>query len=66
MLASTFSFWIMGLASAFLLGFVFHFQGAGLWWGLTLGVAIGTVVVIIRWYNLMRRIDLAKLVNITE
>lgn len=64
MLASTFSFWIMGLASAFLFGFVFHFQGAGLWWGLTLGIAIGAVVVAIRWYYLMRRIDLPQLANI--
>jgi MATE family multidrug resistance protein len=62
MLASTFAFWIMGLALAFLLGFVFHLQGAGLWWGLTLGIAVGAVAVIIRWFYLVRRIDLAQLV----
>jgi multidrug resistance protein, MATE family len=63
MLASLLAFWIIGLTASFLLGFVFHLTGAGLWWGLTLGIAIGTVVVIIRWYNLVRRIDLAKLLT---
>lgn len=66
MLASTFSFWIIGLTLAFLLGFVFHLQGTGLWWGLTLGIAIGAVAVIIRWYYLVHRIDLARLMNVTE
>ena len=64
MLSSIFAFWIMGLVFAFLFGFIFHFQGAGLWWGLTLGDALGAVVVIIRWHNLVRQIDLAKVINI--
>lgn len=66
MLASTFAFWVMGLSSAFLFGFVFHFQGAGLWWGLTLGIGIGTVVIIMRWYYLMRKLDLAQLMSNEE
>lgn len=66
MLVSTLTFWIIGLTSSFLFSFVFHLTGAGLWWGLTLGITIGAVVVVIRWFYLVRRIDLAQLVNITE
>jgi len=66
MLASFFAFWIMGLMLAFSFGFIFQFQGAGLWWGLTLSIALGAVVVIIRWYRLIKRIDLVKLVTITQ
>jgi hypothetical protein len=38
----------------------------GLCWGLTLGIALGAVIVIIRWHGLVKRIDLAELMNITK
>jgi MATE family multidrug resistance protein len=65
MFAAIFSFWVMGLAFAFLFGFVYPFQGIGLWSGLTLGAAFGAVVAIIRWRSLVKRIDLSKLISVT-
>lgn len=62
MLVSMISFWVMGLAFSFLFGFVFRFQGTGLWWGLTFGVGIGAVMVVIRWHYLIKRIDLTTLI----
>lgn len=64
MLVSLFAFWVIGLSCSFLFSFVFHLFGTGLWWGLTFGIGIGAVAVIIRWYYLIRRIDLATLVKV--
>jgi len=66
MLVSLFTFWIVGLTTAFLLSFVFHLPGTGLWWGLTLAIALGTVMVIYRWHYLMQRINLAEVVKIND
>jgi multidrug resistance protein, MATE family len=66
MLVSLFVFWIIGLSTSFLFAFVFHLTGAGLWWGLTLGIGIGAVAIIIRWYYLMRRINLKTLVKVAN
>ena len=64
MTVSLLSFWIMGLGLAFLFCFVFHFTGSFLWVGLTLGNVIGMVVLIARWFYLIRHVDLAKLVHV--
>ena len=66
MLVSLLAFWIIGLSMSFIFSFVFHLSGIGLWWGLTLGIAVGAVIVIIRWYYLMGRIDLSQLMNIEK
>lgn len=66
MLVSLFAFWIIGLSASFLFSFVFHLSGAGLWWGLTFGIGSGAIIVIIRWYSLVRRVDLGSLVKIEK
>ena len=58
MYSSFFSFWIVGLSLAFLFGFTFDFQGKGIWWGLTLGIASGAIIVFIRVQYLLKHIDL--------
>lgn len=68
MYASFMGFWIVGLSTAYLFGFYFGLSGKGIWWGLTLGIASGAVMVLIRLQYLLKRIDLNKLasVNITD
>jgi putative efflux protein, MATE family len=66
MLASLLSFWVIGLSASFLLSFVFHFNGKGLWWGATFGIAIGMVVVVVRWLYLVKRINWSELVHVTS
>jgi multidrug resistance protein, MATE family len=61
MYSSFIAFWVIGLSLAYLLGFKLDFQGKGIWWGLTLGIASGAVVVFIRVQWLLKRIDPAKL-----
>ncbi|MBX3709887.1 MAG: MATE family efflux transporter [Gammaproteobacteria bacterium] len=64
MYASFVSFWIIGLGLAYLLGFTFQFSGKGIWWGLTLGIASGAVIVCLRVQWLLKRVDLQKLMGI--
>lgn len=48
MYASFVSFWGIGLTSAYLFSFIFHFNDEGVWWGLTLGIASGAIIVLAR------------------
>lgn len=61
MYASLVSFWIIGLSLSYLLSFVLHFSGRGIWWGLTLGIASGAVIVFIRVQWILKRVDLKNL-----
>lgn len=55
MVSSFVGFWLVGLSLSFLLGFHFHFEGQGIWWGLTLGIASGASMVLLRLQYLLRR-----------
>lgn len=66
MVTSLLGFWLIGLSSAFILGFIFHLGGQGIWWGLTIGIIVSAITVLIRLQFLLRRIDLAKLARIGE
>lgn len=48
MLASFLTFWLIGLGSAYVFAFVLHQQTIGIWWGLTVGIATGAVIVLAR------------------
>ncbi len=48
MYTSIVSFGMIGLSSAWLLGFYFHLDGKGVWWGLTIGIASGAVILLSR------------------
>lgn len=64
MYASFISFWIIGIAIAYLLGFLLDFAGKGIWWGQTIGIACGAALVFWRLHYLLQRIDLNKLMTI--
>lgn len=63
MYASFVGFWLVGLSSAFIFGFYFAWSGRGVWWGLTLGIASGAVMVLVKLHYLLQRIDLTKLAS---
>jgi len=48
MYVSLLSFWVIGLSCAFLFGFTLSFRGVGIWWGLTLGIASGAIILFCR------------------
>lgn len=62
MITSLIGFWIIGISLAFILGFTLNFKGPGIWWGLTLGIATATVIVLARLRYLLQKVDLAKLI----
>jgi len=55
MYASFVSFWLLGLPSAYLLGFVLHLQASGVWWGLTFGILSGAIIIYCRLRYLLSR-----------
>lgn len=55
MYSSFVAFWIIGLSLAYLFGFTLHMEGKGIWWGLTLGIASGALIVFVRVQWLLGR-----------
>ncbi|OGT07093.1 MAG: hypothetical protein A2103_02485 [Gammaproteobacteria bacterium GWF2_41_13] len=54
-------FWGIALPLGYLLGFVFHGEGAGLWLGVLISLILGAGVLWWRYYRLARTINLAAL-----
>lgn len=63
MFVSVFGFWCIAFPCAHLLGFKFKFGGAGIWWGLIIGLFIIGIIFFIRFNYLIKRIDLESLVT---
>lgn len=63
MYSSFITFWVVGLSLAYLFGFYFSFAGKGIWWGLTLGIASGAVMVFAR---VQWRLRTTKLENLAK
>jgi len=58
MYASFVSFWLIGLSLAYLFGFNLQMGGKGIWWGLTLGIASGALIVLARvWWLVKKTVD---------
>lgn len=66
MFVSFLSFWVIGLSSAFLGGFVFKGAGQGIWWGITFGIACGAAIILIRLRFILKKLDVATLKRIQE
>lgn len=48
MIASFIAFWVIGLLCAYVFGFMLNYQSAGIWYGLTVGIGCGAVIVLLR------------------
>ncbi len=64
MYISLFSVWGVGIFSALWFAFILHGGSAGIWWGLTAGMACGAALVLLRLRYVLRRVDLQKLMEI--
>jgi multidrug resistance protein, MATE family len=49
------SFWIVGFMAAYALGFPLTFGAAGVWAGLSIGIAVYAALLVLRFHLLMRR-----------
>lgn len=63
MYASLFSFWVIGTSCAYLLGFMTHLAGRGVWMGMTIGVFTGALTLYLRLRNRLKKIDLAEIMQ---
>ena len=50
------SYWIVGLGSGYLFGFVFGWQGIGLWWGLATGITASALLLLWRLRRTLKAI----------
>ncbi len=51
MLIAGVSYWVVGLTASYVLGFLFGFGGAGIWWGLVLGLTVAAVLLSWRFWR---------------
>ncbi|HEX4045699.1 MAG TPA: MATE family efflux transporter, partial [Gammaproteobacteria bacterium] len=65
MYTSLISFWLVGLTCAYLFSFILSFGGQGIWWGLTIGIGCGALIVFVRIQYLLKRVDLNKIMGNT-
>lgn len=63
MYVSLVAFWLIAFPCAYILGFVMHFGGVGVWWGLVIGFAVAVAILFVRFQYLVKHIDLAALVT---
>lgn len=57
MYTSLVCFWIVGLFSAYYFGIHLNFKGDGIWWGLTLGIILGSIILWTRIFFMLRKMD---------
>lgn len=60
------AFWLIALPVAYLFGFIMHFGGVGLWLGLICGITSGAVMLLIRCYYLLEKVDLVRILQVSR
>ncbi|MCA8867633.1 MAG: MATE family efflux transporter [Rhodobacteraceae bacterium] len=58
MLCAVFSYWMVGMPSSYMLGFLFGFGGYGIWGGLVIGLAMAALTLIWRYRIMLRRLQI--------
>lgn len=52
MLLGIAAYWLVGLSGGYVLAFIYHWEGRGLWWGLCLGIGVSTALLMMRFNKL--------------
>jgi len=55
MIAAAISYWVIGIPCSYVLAFPLGFGGAGLWFGLVIGLAFAAVSMMLRFWTLVPR-----------
>ena len=50
-------YWLVGMPTAYLLGFVFDLRGVGVWLGLAAGLVFVAIVLILRYWSLTKKLS---------
>jgi MATE family multidrug resistance protein len=51
MIHAVFSYWLVGMPCAYVLGFPMGFGALGIWWGLVVGLVLAGVLMMVRFWN---------------
>jgi len=62
MYISIVAFWLIAFPSIYLLAFVLHFGGVGIWLGLIIGTFVSAIILLVRFKYLVKSINLRMLV----
>ena len=65
-LVSFIGFWCIAFPLAYLLGLKLNFGGVGIWWSMVIGFFVAGIMLFVRFYRLVKRVDLVKLVTKAE
>ena len=57
MILAVFSYWVVGMPSAYILGFPMGYGAQGVWGGLVIGLSIAAITMIWRYMKLQRELD---------
>ena len=52
-LITVLSYWAISLGGGYLIAFTLGQKGIGLWWGLTLGMTVAAIILVLRFYRLI-------------
>ncbi|SNR62447.1 MATE family efflux transporter [Puniceibacterium sediminis] len=55
MIIAIIAYWGIGIPASYLLGFVWHFGGVGVWSGLVIGLAVAAILMLYRFWSHARR-----------
>ena len=55
-----FGYWVLGIGAGSWMAFGMNFGGAGLWWGLALGLTATSLLLTLRFHRLSRRLMLSS------
>jgi MATE family multidrug resistance protein len=64
MLISLISFWGIGISLGYYLGFILKWQDTGIWFGMTVGILSGAIIILARMFYKMRDLDIAQILEI--
>ena len=54
------SYWIFGICSGYILGFIFKIGSIGIWLGMVIGLTVASISLILRFYLNVNSLDLDK------
>ena len=60
---SVIGFWCIAFPLAYLFTFKLNFGGAGIWWGIVVGLFVAGIMLVVRFFRLIKKVDLVALVT---
>jgi multidrug resistance protein, MATE family len=63
MFVSIFGFWCVAFPCAYIFAFKLNFGGAGIWWGMVIGLFTAGIILLVRFCRMVGKVDLKAMVT---